>query len=61
MSMIPLGASSFHGLPNSGDYLLRPGFNLCVRLFHDKYLNVHEKNAILQFTCSVILQYVHSK
>ena len=36
-------ARPFHGLPNSGDYLLRPGFNLCVHLCHGKYSNVHEK------------------
>ena len=54
--LVPLLATPFHGLPNSGDYLLRPGFNLCVHLCHGKYLNILGKTAILQFTCSIMLQ-----
>ena len=48
-------ARTFHCLPNSGDYLLRPGFNLCVRLCHGKYSNVHEK--LLFYNLHVALCY----
>ena len=45
----------FHGLLNSGDYLLRPGFNLGVCLCNGKYLNVHEK--LLFYNLHVALCY----
>ena len=48
-------ARPFHGLPNSGDYLLIPGFNLCARLCHGKYSNVHEK--LLFYNLHVALCY----
>ena len=48
-------ARPFHSLLNSGDYLLRPGFNLCVCLCHGKYLNVHEK--LLFYNLHVVLCY----
>ena len=54
-----MAARPFHGLPNSGDYSLRPGFNLCVRLCHGKYLNVLKK--LLFYNLHVALCYKETK
>ena len=56
--LVPVLARPFHGLPNSGDYLIRPGFNLCVHLCHGKYLNVLGK--LLFYNLHVDLCYTTS-
>ena len=47
--LVPVLARPFHGLPNSGEYLLRPDFNFCVHLCYVKYLNVIGKLLFCNF------------